>query len=66
VAHTLKGNAANFGAAELRALCARLEALGRDDATGEAEEIVRAARAAYGRVEAGLAAVVVGEPAWES
>jgi CheY-like chemotaxis protein len=60
VAHKLKGNADNFGAHEVRTLCARLEQLGRDGRTQGADEILEALQSAYARVEAAFEALPVG------
>jgi HPt (histidine-containing phosphotransfer) domain-containing protein len=57
VAHSLKSNGADFGAATFSSLCKELEIMGRegtmDGATGLAAQIA----AEYGKVEAALVAV---------
>ena len=49
-AHTLKSNAADFGARTLSELCRELEALGKTDSLTDAADLVTAATTAYAPV----------------
>ena len=53
-AHTLKSNAADFGAHKLADLCRELEAKGRNDDLEGADTLLAAAEAAYAPVAAAL------------
>ena len=53
-AHSLKGSSANFGAGQLRALCEKIEHLGRSAALGEIPARLPELKAEYGRVKAAL------------
>jgi HPt (histidine-containing phosphotransfer) domain-containing protein len=55
-AHTLKSNAATFGAGSLAELCRELEQLGRDDRLDTAPELVARAEDEWKRVRQALAA----------
>jgi PAS domain S-box-containing protein len=55
-AHTLKANAATFGAERLAELCRRLEAIGEEEALSEAEELAGHAESEYARVRPALEA----------
>jgi signal transduction histidine kinase/CheY-like chemotaxis protein/HPt (histidine-containing phosphotransfer) domain-containing protein len=56
-AHTLKSNAATFGAMDLSELCRRLEEQAKTGVLAADEELVGQAEAEYGRVEAALTAL---------
>lgn len=55
-AHSLKGSSANFGAGQLRALCEKIEHLGRSAALGEIPARLPELKAEYDRVKAALEA----------
>jgi HPt (histidine-containing phosphotransfer) domain-containing protein len=55
-AHSLKGSSANFGAGQLRALCEKIEYLGRSAALGEIPARLPELKAEYDRVKAALEA----------
>ncbi|HEV2712802.1 MAG TPA: response regulator, partial [Gaiellaceae bacterium] len=59
-AHTLKANAATFGAERLAELCRRLEAIGDDGPLSEAEALVGRAESEYAQVRSALEAARVG------
>jgi HPt (histidine-containing phosphotransfer) domain-containing protein len=59
-AHGLKGSAANVGAVQLRALCERLEHLGKSGDTSLSTLLVAALEAEYPRVQAALEPLVRG------
>ena len=53
-AHSLKGSSANFGANELRAMCERVEQLGRQGSLGAVPEQLPALQAEFAGVKAAL------------
>ena len=55
-AHTLKSNAATFGAGPLTEICREIEALSKDGELSIAEDRLARVDAEWGRVRAGLAA----------
>lgn len=57
-AHSLKGSSANFGAAALRALCEKIELLGKQSALADAGTQLPALRGEYSRVKAELEALL--------
>jgi CheY-like chemotaxis protein/HPt (histidine-containing phosphotransfer) domain-containing protein len=57
-AHTLKSNAATFGAAGLEELCRELEAIGEAGAVGDAKDVLARADAEHERVRSDLAVQV--------
>jgi CheY-like chemotaxis protein len=59
-AHSLKSNAAQFGALHLAELCRKLEHLARDGALTGASDLLAQAESEYPRVERALAALVAG------
>jgi len=61
-AHTLKSNAATFGANALSELCRELEELARTGDVAGADELLGQVGVEYARVEAALAALREGAP----
>lgn len=57
-AHSLKGSSANFGAADLRSRCEKLEALGRSETFGLAETELPGLRDELARLRTELEALV--------
>jgi HPt (histidine-containing phosphotransfer) domain-containing protein len=57
-AHSLKGSSANFGAGQLRALCEKIEHLGREAAFGEIPPQLPELKAEYNRVKVALEALL--------
>jgi len=57
VAHSLKSNGADFGAATLSNLCKELEMMGKEGTMGEAADLAAQIATEYGKVEAALVAV---------
>jgi HPt (histidine-containing phosphotransfer) domain-containing protein len=55
-AHSLKGSSANFGAGPLRALCEKIEQLGRSAALAEIPACLPELKAEYDRVKTALEA----------
>ncbi|MBV9656948.1 MAG: response regulator [Verrucomicrobia bacterium] len=55
-AHSIKGAAANFGATDLRKICARIEDLGREGQVSEAGALLPELRAEFSRVRLALEA----------
>jgi histidine phosphotransfer protein HptB len=53
-AHSLKGSSANFGAGQLRALCEKIEQLGRSAALAEIPALLPELKAEYDRVKVAL------------
>ena len=53
-AHSLKGSSANFGASQLRAICEKIEHLGRTAALSEVPAQLPELQAEYARVKAAL------------
>jgi len=53
-AHTLKANAATFGAEQLAELCRRLEAMGEAQTLSEAERLAERAEVEYAQVRSAL------------
>lgn len=57
-AHSLKGSSANFGAANLRSRCEKIEALGRSESLGPVEAELAGLREELARVRADLEALL--------
>lgn len=57
-AHSLKGSSANFGAANLRSRCEKIEALGRSETLAPAEAELTGLREELARVRADLEALL--------
>jgi HPt (histidine-containing phosphotransfer) domain-containing protein len=57
-AHSLKGSSANFGAIELRAMCEKIEGLGRQGGLAEVPDYLRALKDEYARVKTALEALL--------